>query len=122
MTQLVVEIVSMVQEVMLMTSFLEVEGSSHTVSKFLQFKISFHSTFRTNEKQREFLYKLNFICANRRTSEQTNRQTDKQTNRQTDKPTKYQNLFGVVKTSRSAGRAGPRGKNIYTHSWRIQCM
>ena len=102
MTQLVVEIVSIVQEVMLMNPFLEVEGSSHTVSKFLQFKISFHSTFRTNEKQREFLYKLNFICANRRTSEQTNRQTDK--------PTKYQNLFGVVKTSRSAGRAGPRGK------------
>ena len=50
-----------------------------------------------------------------RTDGQANRQTDKQTNRQTDKPTKYQNLFGVVKTSRSAGRAGPRGRGKYCY-------
>ena len=43
----------------------------------------------------------------------TNRQTEKQRNTQTEKQTNYQNLFGVVKTSRSAAaRAAPRGKNI----------
>ena len=47
------------------------------------------------------------------TDKQRNRETDKQTNRQTDKQTNYQNLFGVVKTSRSAAaRAAPRGNNI----------
>ena len=64
-------------------------------------------SFRTNEKQREFVNKLNFICANRRTSEQTNRQTDKQTNRQTDKQTNKLPKFIWCSKNKPLRRPGP---------------
>ena len=66
-------------DVELVTFFLQDEGSSLTDSKFLKFKIFIWAN-------------ISFV------------RTDRQTNRQTDKPTTYQILFGLVKTSRSAGQ------------------